>query len=165
MSINKFPIHQLAPLPLFHRATITEEHLDAMGHMNIRYYMAHFDEASWGFFASFGMDEEYCRIYQAGGFALKHFINYLAEVRLGETIAVRIRILGRSAKRIHFMHFMVNETTGKLAATLEVLGTHADMVIRRTSPYPTHIAGQIDAILEEQNQLGWDAPICGIIRP
>ena len=158
-------VEQLEALPLFHRETIPESYLDEMGHMNIRWYMALFDEAGWGFFSSFGMTYEYCQSERAGGFALQHFIRYLAEVRVGETVAVRSRLLGRSAKRIHFMHFMINETTGRLAATLEALGTHADMRIRRTSPYPPRLVARIDALIAQQSQLGWDAPVCGVIKP
>lgn len=156
---------QLESLPLFYRTRITEDHLDPMGHMNIRWYMAIFDDASWNFFASFGMNIEYFQRDRKGGFALQHFIRYLAEVRAGETVSVRTRLLGRSATRIHFMLFMVNESTDRLSATLEALGAHADMISRRITPYPPRIARQIDAILFEQNQLSWDAPVCGVIRP
>ena len=156
---------QLAQLPVFHRDTITEEYLDVMGHMNVRWYMALFDEAAWNFFASFGMDKAFYRTSGAGGFALKQFTHYLAEVRIGETVAIRTRLLGRSAKRIHYMHFMLNETTGVLSATLEVLGAFANLKIRRTAPYPDHIAVRIDALLHDHQTLAWAAPICGVIRP
>jgi acyl-CoA thioester hydrolase len=158
-------LEQLTALPLHHRATITTDHLDLMGHMNIRHYMSLFDNASWHMFNSLGMTSDYYREQQAGGFALEQHIRYLAEVRLGETVAIRIRLLGRTAKRIHFMAFMVNETTDKLAATLEGLGSHADMRIRRTAPYPPHIAANIDALLSQHQQLTWDAPVCGVIKP
>ena len=156
---------QIELLPLFHRITIPESYIDVLGHMNVREYIGIFDDAAWYFFASFGMDEIYFRESHAGAFALRQMINYVAEVHMGETVVVRSRILGRSAKRIHFMQFMFNETTGKLASTIEVLGSHADTVARRTSPFPDHIAQQIDAIIETQSQLDWDAPICGILRP
>lgn len=156
---------QLAHLPIFHRDTISEEYLDVMGHMNVRWYMALFDEAAWNFFASIGMDEAFYHTSGAGGFALKQFIHYLAEVRVEETIVIRTRLLGRSEKRIHYMHFMINETTGVLAATLEVLGAFADLRIRRTAPYPDHIAARIDELLHKHRELAWDAPICGVIHP
>jgi acyl-CoA thioester hydrolase len=158
-------MQQLEDLPRIHQAIISDEQLDMMGHLNIRWYMAIFDDAAWKFFASFGMDEAYFQTSKCGGFALRHFVSYLAEVRVGETVAVRTRILGRSAKRIHFMHFMINETNGKLAATLEAVGTHADMIKRRSTPYPAEIAQRIDVILLEQSQLDWQAPLCGVIRP
>ncbi|MBI5666435.1 MAG: thioesterase family protein [Chloroflexi bacterium] len=157
------PLDKLAALPLYHRATIPPEYQDAMGHMNVRWYMALFDEAAWRFFESFGMDADYYQNERGGGFALKHFVQYLAEVHVGETVAIRGRLLGRSAKRVHFMLFMVNETRGALAATLEGLGSHADMRLRRTAPYPDHIAARIDALLAEHGALDWDAPVCGVI--
>lgn len=156
---------EIAQLPLLHRATIPPEYLDAMQHMNVRWYMALFDEGAWRFFASFGMNAEYYRTRQAGGFALKHFVQYFAEVRLGETVAIRGRVLGRTAKRVHFMLFMVNETTDRLAATLEALGSHADMRVRRTAPYPEDLAARLDALIAEQAALSWKAPVCGIIAP
>lgn len=158
-------VEQVEQLPMYHRETIPTDYLDLMGHMNIRWYVALYDIAAWKFFESFGMTEAYYRTEQAGGFALKQFIQYLAEVRVGETVAIHGRLLGRSAKRIHFMLFMVNETTQVLASTFEVLGSHADMRIRRTSPYPPQIAAKLDAAIAEQSALGWDAPVCGVISP
>ncbi|MCA9930932.1 MAG: hypothetical protein KC419_20750, partial [Anaerolineales bacterium] len=49
----------LEPLPLYHRATVPDAYLDVMGHMNIRYYLALFDEAAWQFFDAFGMNRAY----------------------------------------------------------------------------------------------------------
>ena len=158
-------LSQVEQLPCFHRTTIGAEYLDVMGHMNVRHYIAIFDEASWPFFASFGMDEAYYAGGVGGSFALQQSVRYAAECRVGEVVSVRARLIGRSAKRIHFMLFMVNETNGTLAATLETLGTHADMRVRRTSPYPAHIARQIDALVAESDKLYWDAPVCGVIRP
>jgi acyl-CoA thioester hydrolase len=158
-------LEQLNQLPTFHRTTISEAHLDAMGHMNVRHYMAIFDEAAWRFFASFGMDEAYHTRGEGGGFALRQSVRYLAECRVGESVSVRARLIGRSVKRTHFMLFMVNESKGNLAATLETLGSHADIKARRTSPYPPHIAARMDAILAEHQALQWTAPVCGVIRP
>jgi acyl-CoA thioester hydrolase len=156
---------QLGQLPLFHRETIPTDYLDIMGHMNVRWYSALFDSAAWKFFESFGMTESYYRTEQAGGFALKQFIQFLAEVRVGETVAIRGRLIGRSAKRIHFMLFMVNENTDVLAATIEVLGSHADMRVRRTSPYPPDLSAKLDAVLADHQKLTWEAPLCGVINP
>jgi acyl-CoA thioester hydrolase len=158
-------IEQLQALPLCLRATIPEEFRDPMGHMNVRYYMALFDDASWRFFARLGMTLDYIEQENAGGFALEHHLRYLAEVYVGETVAVYGRLLGLSAKRVHFMLFMVNETRRLLASTYEELSAHADMNIRKTSPFPARIALQIGALLEEHDKLEWEAPVCGVLRP
>jgi acyl-CoA thioester hydrolase len=156
-------LEKLDALPVFHRATITAEHLDAMGHMNIRWYLAFFDEGGWPLFESLGMDEAYHRENQAGVFALQHFIHYLAEVRQGEIVTVRTRMLARSEKRLHFMSFLINETAAALACTVEGMGTHIDLQSRRSSPFPDHIAARIDALIAEHDRLDWETPVCGVI--
>ncbi len=156
---------ELETLPILFQGVVPADYLDVMGHMNVRYYLALFDEAAWTFFEQFGMDQTYYDSKQGGAFALQHFINYRAEVRQNDQLTIRGRMIGRSAKRVHFMLFMVNETQGKLAATLEDMGAHADLDQRRTSPFPLAIATQIDALIAQHNQLHWQAPLCGVINP
>ena len=157
------PLDRIEVLPLYHQETIPVDYLDAMGHMNVRWYMALFDTAIWQFFKSYGLDQEYFKKEKSGVFALKHFIQYFAEVNVEETVGLRIRLLGRSDKRFQFMVFMINETTGKLASTLEVLGTHADLKIRRASPLAPVIAKKFDEKLAEDQALGWEEPLSGAI--
>lgn len=154
---------QLQALPLYHRETIPTDYLDSMGHMNVRWYMALFDEATWHFFNAIGMTRDYFINSHAGGFALKNFINYWREVRAGQTVALRTRLIGRTDKRFHFMHFMLDETAGQVASSLESLGTHADLKLRRSAPLPGFIANAFDAQLAHDNRLEWQAPVCGAI--
>lgn len=158
------PLGSLAMLPLYHRETIPEAYLDAMGHMNVRWYMALFDTSVWNLFIAHGLDENYFVRKQMGVFALKHFIQYFSEVKVGETVAMRIRLLGRTEKRFHFMNFMINETAGKLASTLEVLGTHADLSLRKATAMPRDISLKFDARIAMDRQLDWEAPVSGAIR-
>ena len=157
-------VAEIQQLPVLYRVTVQTEHLDAMGHMNVRWYLTFFDEGGWKYYESMGMTLEYYQQNNAGGFALRQVINYLAEVRLGETITIHCRLLGRTEKKIHSMYFMVNETTGKLAATMEGLGAHADLSIRRTAPYPPIILANIDKILAEHNSLSWQVETSGAIH-
>ncbi len=158
------PLDRLAMLPLYHREIIPQSYLDAMGHMNVRWYMALFDTSVWNFFMAHGLDENYYVQKQMGVFALKHFIQYFAEVKAGETVAMRIRLLGRTEKRFHFMNFMINETTGKLAAILEVLGTHADLKLRKAVAMPQDITQKFDAQVVTDQQRDWEAPLSGAIE-
>ncbi|MBS3756943.1 MAG: thioesterase family protein [Desulfobacterales bacterium] len=157
-------LEQVEALPVYHRETIPEQYLDAMGHMNVHWYMALYDQATWHFFETIGMTLDYHRNYHAGAFALRQFLNYFSEIHAGQTVAVRTRLLGRTDKRFHFMHFLVNETTGRLASNFESLGTHADLKQRRSAPFPAFIAEAIDIQLDRDNRLDWEAPVCGILN-
>jgi acyl-CoA thioester hydrolase len=155
----------LDALPVTHRATIPESYLDDMGHMNVMWYTHLFDRAVVAFFASFGLHRAYFDANQAGTFALEKHTRYLAEVRLGANVAVRTRALGRSAKRLHFMHFLVNEDKNVLSCTSEVVGSHIDMRVRRSSPLPEPIARAYDSLLAAHAALPWAAPVCGVMKP
>jgi acyl-CoA thioesterase FadM len=166
MTKLQFPtLDQIKSLPILYQSIVPVAYLDVMGHMNVRHYLSLFDEAAWEFFVGFGMDQAYYESGQGGAFALQHFINYRAEVHQNDHLTIRGRLLGRSAKRVHFMLFMVNESQQKLAATLESLGSHADLSQRRTSPFPPTIAANIDALLADHSHLDWQAPVSGVIKP
>ena len=59
---------------------------------------------------------------------------------------------------------MINESTGKLASTLEVLASHADLTARQASPLALVIAQKFDEKLAEDNALDWEAPLGGAIK-
>ncbi len=158
------PLALLETLPVYHRKTIPSDYLDIMGHMNIRWYFDLFAKSGRKFSGSHGLDGDYFRDGNFGVFTLKQFIQYFAEVRVGQTVAVHTRLVGRSDKRFHFMHFMINETTTQLAATFEALITHVDLKIRRAAPMPAQIAQRFDATLVRDKTLDWEAPICGAIK-
>jgi acyl-CoA thioester hydrolase len=158
------PLALLEALPVYHRETIPVDYLDIMGHMNIRWYFELFATAGRKFSAAHGLNTAYFHSGEAGVFTLKQFIQYFAEVRVDQTVAVHTRFIGRSDKRIHFINFMINETTAQLAATFEALITHADLRIRRSAPMPARIAENFDATLAKDEKLGWQAPVCGAIR-
>jgi acyl-CoA thioester hydrolase len=164
MSIKISPL-DLAGLPITLQCHIPENYRDEMGHMNVMWYTHLFSSAFEQFAESFGFGEAYFRANQMGSFALETHVRYLAEVRIGQHVTVRSRVLGRSEKRIHFMHFMTIDETRALAATQEHIGAHIDMRIRRMAPLPLEITERFDLLVAQQNALGWAAPVCGVMKP
>lgn len=150
-------------LPLLLRAVIPPEYEDENGHMNMRWYLALFDEAGYPMVAAWGLTPEFHQAHGSGGYDLEHHIHYLREVAVGDTVAIYLRLAGRSAKRVHYLMFMLNETRGVLAAIFECVNAFADLTLRKTAPYPPEIAAAIDAQLAEHQALGWPAPVCGVM--
>jgi acyl-CoA thioester hydrolase len=155
----------LTPLPVTHRAVIPDTYLDEMGHMNVMWYTHLFSEAAWGLFQMVGLNLAYFEAHRAGSFALAQHFRYLKEVRLGQHVTLRSRVLGRSARRWHTIHFMTIDELDVLAATAESVSTHVDMTARRSSPMPPAVTDAIDRLLAEHSRLGWDAPVCGAMNP
>lgn len=161
----KLPQMNLEDLPITYQQEIPEHYRDEMGHMNVMWYTHLFSRSFEIFADQFGFNEAYFRASHAGSFALETHVRYLSEVRIGSHITVRSRLLGRSAKRLHFMHFMTIDESGALAAIQEHVGAHIDMRIRRMAPLPEEITRRFDKLLAEQNRLGWEAPVCGVMMP
>jgi acyl-CoA thioester hydrolase len=155
----------LSSLPVTHWAVIPEAYLDEMDHMNVMWYTHLFSTATGGLFELVGLTRDYFEANRAGTFALEGHVRFLSEVRVGQAVALRSRLLGRSAKRVHLMSFMVKEDGPVLAATSEFVATHTDMRTRRSSPFPPHIASAIDKMVAEHAALGWAAPVCGVMKP
>ncbi|MCU0514686.1 MAG: thioesterase family protein [Anaerolineae bacterium] len=154
---------QLLSLPRTHQATIPPAYLDEMGHMNVMYYVHLFDRGAWGLFAHAGITFAALQAQQGGMFALQQFIQYLAEVHAGQTLSVYSRVLGVSARRLHFVHILLNDSTGSIAATQEVLAAYADLTTRRTADFPAEAAARLAALRADHAALPWAPPLCGLL--
>jgi acyl-CoA thioester hydrolase len=154
----------LTQLPITYQGLIPESYLDEMGHMNVMWYTHLFSCATEGVFNLVGMTRDYFMSREAGTFALESHVRFLAEVRAGQRVSLRSRLLGRSAKLFHFLHFLVNDTTGALSSTGEFIGAHIDLRVRRTAPMPLEVTSVYDRILAEHQKLDWKAPVCGVMK-
>ncbi|MGB1251800.1 MAG: thioesterase family protein [Candidatus Promineifilaceae bacterium] len=157
-------IEEVQQLTRYWQQTIPSDYLDRMGHVNIQYYFRLYDTAATHLFDAFGMTETYVDEHQNGAFALEQHIRYLAEIHEGDRVSIYMRVIAQSPKRVHFAGFIVNDTHQRLASMFESLGTHADLVARRTTPFPPALAENIRSMLAADSQLAWDVPLSGSIH-
>ena len=61
---------------------------------------------------------------------------YHAELAEGERYRILARLVGHSAKKLHYLLAMENLDRGVLAATHEELALHVDLAARRSTPLP-----------------------------
>ncbi len=155
-------IRDLAPACL--RMTVPEAYRDRNGHMNMRWYLAIFDEAGDALQVRLGLTQEFLSEHQAALFDLELHLHYLSEVNPGEEVAVYARLVAQSAKRLHYLLFMVNETRGRLAAICESLGMFVSLTARRAAPFPPEIQARIAAGLASDAARDWPAPVSGAIQ-
>lgn len=130
--------------------------------MNVMWYTHFFDMATWGFFERFGLGRDYHK-GGYGSFALEFHTRYLAELRQEDEVRVYSRAIARSAKLLHFIHFMERSRDGELCATQETPGIHIDLATRRSAPLPKQIAVAYDDLIAKHNQVEWEAPLSGAI--
>ncbi|MCH2203546.1 MAG: thioesterase family protein [Fuerstiella sp.] len=153
----------VSQLPETYRRTIPKDYLDSMGHMNVMWYTHLFSMSFMGLMELMGMTDALDGRHDGGTFALESHIRYLSEVHAGHTVRIHSRIIGRSEKRFHVLHFMINEEKQDVSATQEIVSSYVSLSQRRTAPIPPEMAKPMDKLLAQSSQLTWEAPVCGII--
>jgi acyl-CoA thioester hydrolase len=161
---KKITMADLEMLPLGHRETISEDYLDANNHLNVMWYTHLFSCGLQDTWKRVGLTREYFEKSHATTFALEAHVRYFHEVRLDQQVTIRTRVIARSEKRFHLLHFMSNDDAGKLAATMEAIGTHVDFLTRKSAPFPPNILAAFDRLLAEHSKLSWPAPLCGAMH-
>ena len=143
-----------ADTPLcFHRGVIRPEWIDYNGHMNVAYYVLVFDLGTDAFLDYLGMDGEYRRHSGNSTFVLESHITYQRELKEGDAYRVTTQLLDCDAKRLHYFEQLYCESDGTLSATTEILLTHMDMGIVRSSPMPAEVRENVRVLMEAHGGL------------
>ena len=156
------PLEKIEALePVCLRATVPDSYRDSNGHMNVRWYIALFDDAGDTLHDWMGVTLAYHAAHGTGTFDLEYHVNFIYEVLPGEDVVVYIRLVACSAKRLHYVMFLVNATRRKLAATLECINAFADLRVRRTAPWPPEVMAKLTEAVAADGQLDWPPPLSG----
>ena len=73
-------------------------------------------------------------------------------------------LLHRAVVPDAYLDVMGHMNIHNLAATLETVTSHVDLTIRRTSPFPEHVAANITDMLTKHRKLAWEPPVCGVMN-
>jgi len=122
-----------------YRGIVYPYQLDHMGHMNVQWYAAKFDEATWQLFSMIGLTPGYISETNRGMAALEQNTIYKMEVMEGEPLVIKSTIVEMKDKTIRFLHVMYkNDTTAEVARS-ELVGVHLDRKTRKSCPLPDEI--------------------------
>jgi acyl-CoA thioester hydrolase len=115
--------------------------------MNVMWYTAKFDEATWSFFALVGLTPSSLRRDDRGMVALEQHLTYQRELLAGDVVLIRSCALEVKEKALRFRHEMVNAETREVAATSELTGLFIDRSTRRGVALPASVAARAQALL------------------
>ena len=122
-----------------HRGVVYPNQLDHMGHMNVQWYVAKFDEGTWHFLSLIGITCAYIKETNKGMAALEQRIKYKSEAMAGDLLVVKTQPLEVTEKVIRFIHYMYNAETNLEVASCECIGVHFDRVTRKSCPLPSFV--------------------------
>jgi len=123
---------------LTYKGAVYPWHMDHMDHMNVMFIVGKFDEATWNFFAGFGMDVSYFKDNKAAMAAVQQDIAYRKEAMPGAVVEARTRIVELRDKVLKYVHTMT-DGDGDVIAECEMTTVHMDSEARRSSPFPEAI--------------------------
>lgn len=100
------------------RGSVRPWHIDEMGHMNVRFYLANAAEAVVGLAGALGMP----RAFTAGAAATlllrEHHVRFLHEARLGTGLFIRSAVLEMGETDARILQVMFHANTGQPAAAI-----------------------------------------------
>ena len=132
-----------------YRGVVYPWQMDHMDHMNVQFYTARFDEATWHLFAALGMTTGYFKANRRGMAALEQRTLYKRELHAGALIRIASELLEIRPKTIRFLHRMYDSESGEEVASTEIVGAHIDTDARKAVPFAENLvklqAGFVDA--------------------
>lgn len=131
-----------------YRGVVTNWECDMFDHMNVQFYQAKFDAASWHFSAHIGMAPAYFRQENRGLVAMEQRIRYYKELVAGDMIFIRSELLEVRSKSIRFRHRMYNTLTGDLSAETEYISVHINTLTRKSTDFPADIQAHLQGALQ-----------------
>jgi acyl-CoA thioester hydrolase len=131
-----------------YRGTVYPSQCDHMGHMNVMWYVAKFDEASWQLFAAVGLTRSRLREENIGMAGVEQHIEYKRELYPGDVVTVSSTILEVKEKAIRFAHEMKNDATGEVAARTVLVAVHLDAATRRARALPTDVRERAYSLID-----------------
>jgi acyl-CoA thioester hydrolase len=139
----------MSELPITYRGTVYPWQCDHMGHMNVMWYVGKFDEATWQLLSLVGLSRSRLEKEDGGMAAVEQHIEYKRELRAGDLVTIRSRVLEVREKVIRFQHEMTNDESQELAAVTTLVGIHMDLTARKARPLPPDVRERASNMLEK----------------
>lgn len=154
---------QVSLLPAVREGEVEPTFIDENGHMNISDYFRLTSHALWQDQRAAGFTDTYLTERQMSLFTVEQHIRYFGEMRVGQAFTVHNRFVGRSARAVHGMAFLLDQDKRQLACTMEAVWVHVDMRTRRSTDMPEDLAGGLDELVARSEKLDWTVPLGGVM--
>ena len=120
-----------------HLATrkIIKDWTDYNEHMNMAYYILIFDEAWETMLNKFEMGGAKAQVSKRSTMVVETRTTYNNEVKENEEVDIYCTFFDHDKKRLHFKMEMIEKSSKKLSATLEMLSLYIDLNIRKVAEF------------------------------
>jgi acyl-CoA thioester hydrolase len=110
---------------------IKKEWTDYNNHMNMAYYVLVFDQIWEIMLEKFKMGEQSAKTTKMSTMTVETHTTYNNEVKEDDEVEINLTFFDHDKKRIHFKMEMIEKSSKKLSATLEMLSLYIDLNKRK----------------------------------
>ena len=103
--------------------------------MNMAYYVLVFDQIWEIILEKFKMGEQSAKTTNMSTMVVETHTTYNNEVKEGDEVEIDLTFLDHDKKRLHFKMEMIEKSSKKLAATLEMLSLYIDLNQRKVAEF------------------------------
>ena len=114
---------------------IKKEWTDYNNHMNMAYYVLVFDQIWEIILKKFKMGEQSAKTTNMSTMVVETHTTYNNEVKEGDEVEINLTFLDHDKKRLHYKMEMIEKSSKKLSATLEMLSLYIDLSKRKVSEF------------------------------
>ena len=114
---------------------IKKEWTDYNNHMNMAYYVLVFDQIWEIILEKFKMGEQSAKTTKMSTMVVETHTTYNNEVKEGDEVEINLTFFDHDKKRLHFKMEMIEKSSKKLSATLEMLSLYIDLDKRRVTEF------------------------------
>ena len=114
---------------------IKKEWTDYNDHMNMAYYILVFDQVWEVMLEKFKMGENSAKTTNMSTMVVETYTTYNNEVKEGDEVDINLTFFDHDKKRLHYKLEMIEKSSQKLSATLEMLSLYIDLNKRKVSEF------------------------------
>ena len=114
---------------------IKKEWTDYNNHMNMAYYVLVFDQIWEIILEKFKMGEKSAKTTKMSTMVVETHTTYNNEVKEGDEVEINLTFFDHDKKRLHFKMEMIEKSSKKISATLEMLSLYIDLNKRRVTEF------------------------------
>ena len=136
---------------------IKSEWTDYNNHLNMAYYVLIFDVAWEVMLKKFNMGEQSAKTSGMSTMVVETNTTYDSEVKEGDEVEIVLTFFDHDKKRLHFKMEMIEKSSKKLSATIEMLALYIDLSKRKVTEFEDEkIKIMDDFINENKNEFNSD---------
>ena len=137
-----------------YRSVVFPWHCDHIGHMNVRWYAHHFDDAGFHLWTVAGLSQKAIHESGQGLVVARISIDYIREMKAGDLMVIRggFTHVGNRSLRHHLR--MYDADSDELRATQDTVEVFFDPETRKSAVMPDHYRNRLEPLVVDFTQAG-----------